>query len=76
LHLVLKLALPVNLSNEYTRETELEKENKYLKEKYSQDIKDIREQMNQQLSQIMSMIQQNPTLANVKPEALVKKEMI
>jgi integrase/recombinase XerD len=46
-----KCALPVNLSNEYTREEELEKENKYLKEKYSDDIKALREQMNQQFSQ-------------------------
>jgi integrase/recombinase XerD len=71
-----KCALPVNLSNEYTREMELEKENRYLKEKYSQDIMAIREEMNQQFSQIMSMIQQNPTLAQIKPEALVKKELV
>ena len=35
----------------------------------------IREEMNQQFSQIMSMIQQNPILALVKPEALTKKEV-
>ena len=29
-----KCALPVNLTNEYTKEMDLEKENKYLKEKY------------------------------------------
>jgi integrase/recombinase XerD len=71
-----KCALPANLSNEYTRETEIEKENRYLKEKYSHDIMAIREQMNKQFSQILSMIQQNPALANVKPEALVKKEIV
>ena len=34
-----KCSLPVHLSSEYTREDELEKENRYLKEKYSQDLK-------------------------------------
>jgi hypothetical protein len=71
-----KCALPVDLSNEYTREEELEKENKYLKEKYSQDISAIREQMNQQFSQIMSMIQQNPKLAQIKPEVLLTNKSI
>jgi hypothetical protein len=67
-----KCALPVNLNNEYTRETELENENRQLKEKYEQDIKAMREEMNQQFSQIMSMIQQNPKLAHIKPEVLTK----
>jgi len=30
----------------------------------------MHEEMNQQFNQIMSMIQHNPTLANVKPEVL------
>jgi hypothetical protein len=68
-----KCTLPVDLSNEYTTEEDLEKENKYLKEKYSQDTKAISEQMNQQFSQIMSMIQQNPKLAQIKPEVLANK---
>jgi hypothetical protein len=34
-------------------------------------MKAMREQMNQ----IMSLIQQNPVLAQVKPEALVKKKL-
>jgi integrase len=42
-----------------------------MKERYEQEIKDIHEQMNH----IMLMIQQNPTLAQVKPEALVKKQL-
>jgi integrase/recombinase XerD len=71
-----KCALPANLSNEYTREMELEKENKYLKEKYSQDIMAIREEMNQQFTQIISMIQQNPILSQIKPKTLAKKELI
>jgi hypothetical protein len=43
---------PVNLSNEYTREEELEK---IPSREYSQDLKTVREEMNNQFSQIMSM---------------------
>ena len=71
-----KCALPVNLNNEYTRETELENENKVLKEKYEQDMKIMREEMNQQFAQIMSMIQQNPQLAHIKPEVLSQRRLI
>ena len=42
-----------------------------LQQKYEQDMNAMREQMNQ----IMSMIQQNPKLAKVKPEALATKEI-
>jgi hypothetical protein len=44
-----------------------------LQEKYEQDMKSMRDGMNQQFSQIMSMIQQNPTLAQIKPEVLSHK---
>ena len=44
-----------------------------IQEKYEQDMKDMHEEMNQQFSRIMSMIQQNPKLAHVKPEILTKK---
>ena len=44
-----------------------------IEEGYKQDIKHMREEMNQQFGQIMSMIQQNPQLANIKPEVLTKK---
>ncbi|MDQ6862800.1 MAG: hypothetical protein M3044_03135 [Thermoproteota archaeon] len=44
-----------------------------LKDKQEQDTKAMREEMNQQFTQIMSMIQQNPQLAYIKPEALKKK---
>jgi hypothetical protein len=65
--------LPVNLNDEYTREMELEKENRELKLRHEQEIKGIREEINQQFTTIMSMIQQNPLLAHIKPEALTKK---
>jgi hypothetical protein len=68
-----RCALPVNLDNEYTREMELEQENKILKEKYEKDMKNLHEEMNQKLAQITSMIQQNPQLAQIKPEVLTKK---
>jgi integrase len=52
---------------------QLEKQNETqaMQQKYEQDINSVREQMNQ----IMLMIQQNPALAQVKPEALVKKQL-
>lgn len=49
--------------SEYTREMELEKENRFLKEKYEQDMKLMREEMNQQFTKIMSMMQHDPRLA-------------
>ncbi|HEX5185772.1 MAG TPA: hypothetical protein VFV86_02690 [Nitrososphaeraceae archaeon] len=41
-----------------------------LKEKYANDLVSIRDEMNQKFNQIFSLIQQNPLLANVKPEIL------
>ena len=46
---------------------------KAIEQKYEQDIKAVREEMNHQFSQIMLLIQQNPGLAHVKPEILSKK---
>ena len=63
-------------SNEYIIEHRLEQkelEVKSLEEKYERDMKVIREEMNQQFSQIMLMIQQNPGLAHIKPDVLSKK---
>jgi hypothetical protein len=50
---------------------ELENENRELK----LTIRSIHDEMNQQFSHIMSMIQQNPKLAQVKPEILTKKKV-
>jgi integrase/recombinase XerD len=68
-----KCALPTNMNNEYTREMDLENENRELNQKFEQGLNTIRTEMNKRLSQIISMIQQNPKLAYVKPEALVDK---
>jgi hypothetical protein len=46
-----------------------------LQEKYEQEMKSMREEMSQQFSRIMSMIQQNPKLAQVKPDALTNKKL-
>jgi integrase len=44
-----------------------------MKEKYESEIESIREETNQKFNQIMAMIQQNPQLAQVKPEVLTNK---
>ena len=44
-----------------------------MKQKYEQDIQTIRDETNQRFNQIVSMIQHNPKLAHVKPEALITK---
>jgi len=49
------------------KEKQRESEVQNLKERYEQDMKSVREQMNQ----IMIMVQRNPRLANIKPEVLV-----
>lgn len=46
-----------------------------LKDKYEQEMKTMREEMNKQFSQVMSLIQQNPQLAQIKPEALTRKKL-
>ena len=46
-----------------------------LKDKYEQEMKSMREEMNKQFDQVMSLIQQNPQLAQIKPEALTKKKL-
>ena len=49
---------------------------KILEEKHSQEIKSVREEMNNQFNQLILMIQQNPNLAHVKPEILLEKKSI
>jgi integrase/recombinase XerD len=44
--------------------------------KQKQDIEKIREEMTQQFNKIMSLIQQNPILSQVKLEALTTKELL
>jgi integrase/recombinase XerD len=44
-----------------------------MKDRYEHDMKAIREEMNQQFSKMMLMMQQNPQLAYIKPEVLKEK---
>ena len=46
---------------------------KKLEQKYENDMKTFREDMNKQLSEMMLMIQQNPKLAYLKSESLLEK---
>ena len=55
--------------------SEKDREMQAIKEKYEQDIQVIRDETNQRFSQIMSMIQHNPKLAQVKPELLINKKL-
>ena len=41
-----------------------------MQHKHNQDMKAMREEKNQQFNQIMSIIQQNPQFAHIKPAAL------
>ena len=49
-----------------------EKRIKTLEQKYENDMKTFRDDMNKQLSEMMLMIQQNPKLSYIKPEILEK----
>ena len=49
-----------------------EKRIETLEQKYENDMKTFREDMNKQFSEMMLMIQQNPKLSYVKPEILEK----
>ena len=44
-----------------------------LEERHGNDLKSLRDEMKQQIGEIMSMIRQNPGLAQIKPEALIKR---
>ena len=55
--------------------TQKQDEIQLMRDKHEHEMNAIREEMNQQLTQIMSIIQQNPKLAHVKPDVLVKKSV-
>jgi integrase/recombinase XerD len=44
-----------------------------MEERHKQDMEAMREEMNQRFIQIMSVIQQNPKLAQIKPKVLTDK---
>jgi len=50
-----------------------EQENlKTIQQKYEHDLNNLKNDMDRRFTQILSMIQQNPTVANIKPETLRK----
>ena len=53
---------------------EEERKLKIIEEKHLKEIQSIRVEMHNQFNEIISMIQQNPILAQVKPEALTNKK--
>jgi hypothetical protein len=50
-----------------------EKETQTIQQKHEQDMKAMREEMNRSLIHIMSLIHQNPKLAQIKPKVLTDK---
>ena len=46
-----------------------------IKQKHELELKAVREEMNSKINWLASLIQQNPQLAQVKPEALLRKEL-
>ena len=64
-----RCGLSTTMVEQYTQEMDLERQNRELK----QQIEIIKEEMNHKFNQIISMIQQNPILAKIKPEVLTKK---
>jgi integrase/recombinase XerD len=67
-----RCGLTTILAEQYTKELDLERENKELK----QQIQMVKEEMDDKFNKIISMIQQNPILAQVKPEALKSKKIL
>ncbi len=62
-----------NKNGEYVIQGKLHEKDeqiKHISEKHEQDIKNIKEEMDRQFLQIMKLVQQNPVLAQVKPEIL------
>jgi integrase len=53
--------------------TQKQDEIQLMRSKHEHEMKTMREEMSKHFSQIMSMIQHNPKLAQVKPEILIKK---
>ena len=63
-----RCGLSCDLYQQYSLENKIVSENNDLK----QQVQSIREEMNNKLNYIMTLIQQNPKLSYVKPEILEK----
>ncbi|HSF50413.1 MAG TPA: site-specific integrase [Nitrososphaeraceae archaeon] len=64
-----RCGLSITLIDQYTKEMDIERENRELK----QQIQIVKEEMNDKFNKIISMIQKNPLLANIKPDKLKNK---
>jgi predicted amidophosphoribosyltransferase len=64
-----RCALPIILSEQYMKETDLEEKNRSLELK----IESIEQTMNQKFNKLMLMIQKNPKLAMIKSDVLLGK---
>ena len=62
----------IHLKPEAHDEIKYTDEQKFIQfqQKHEQDMNLLKEEMNNKFTQILSLIQQNPILANVKPEVL------
>jgi len=60
------------LENQKERESEVQR----LQQKYEQNMKPMREDMNYQFSQIMLLIQQNPGLAHITRNTIEENKRI
>jgi integrase/recombinase XerD len=71
-----RMVLAYDAYNE-TLEKQQEKESEVhrLQQQYEHDMKSMREEMKQQFKKIMMMVQKNPMLSQVKPEALARKRV-
>lgn len=45
-----------------------------LEEKHKNEMREMRDHLDKQLGLVISMIQKNPKLAQIKPEALIRKK--
>ena len=66
-----RCGLTTTLAEQYTKELDLERENKELK----QQIQTVKEEMNDKFNKIILMIQQIPSLSHIKPKVLLQKEI-
>ncbi len=68
------MVLSYNSYSETIHEEKIKKDSEIsqLKEKYETDMDLLKEEMNSKFNQILSLIQQNPAIANIKPEILEK----
>ena len=68
-----KCSYPLTLQAYEEIKAEEDEKFRTMERKYEQDMKAMREEMSQQFARVMSLIQQNPQLAYIKPEALKEK---